>query len=462
MQGVTTPLGYDLAEAQFILSFGVWPPRGVARPGPRFAGLRPSPPRRGAPSWPVHPGRSPALGDRGQGGPVGSHRPGHRRHPRSRHRQCDDSRGALRPGVRGRAHASGFEDWTDARGRRHAGFKNLVLNEYGLLTVSAATGCSGQDHSRDRPRPRHDQARRRHRRAGSGVRPRRPPHADGHPQSQCPDREYRRPGRAPDPGGPAAGPASTGSTRTRRRSAALGQPRLDGAGRGEYLLASDAPQALPGRILAGTPYPINALFLFATNPLANHPAKEAFARAIEPDPLHRQLLALPRRVELPGRPDPPRPHLPRALAGRPSHPPGGLHAASAWPRPAAAPLHADPQHRRRRAPAREGAGRERRREPPVGEVRGPPLRGRARALRRPPRLRGLGPRGRVAAKDPRAPGLLDAGVRVLRRLLGRARPSAAPGGIPPGCRSAGKRCSGRRPGSSSSTRPASSVWWTRP
>jgi anaerobic selenocysteine-containing dehydrogenase len=60
----------------------------------------------------------------------------------------------------------------------------------------------------------------------------------------------------------------------------LDHPRLDGAGRGEHLLASDAPQALPERILAGTPYPINVLFLFATNPVANHPAKERFAEAV--------------------------------------------------------------------------------------------------------------------------------------------------------------------------------------
>ena len=46
-------------------------------------------------------------------------------------------------------------------------------------------------------------------------------------------------------------------------------------------MASDAPQALPEQILSATPYPINALLLFATNPLANHPAKEAFAKAFD-------------------------------------------------------------------------------------------------------------------------------------------------------------------------------------
>ena len=34
----------------------------------------------------------------------------------------------------------GFEDWVDGAGQQHLGFKNLVLRDYGLFTVSAATG----------------------------------------------------------------------------------------------------------------------------------------------------------------------------------------------------------------------------------------------------------------------------------------------------------------------------------
>jgi anaerobic selenocysteine-containing dehydrogenase len=62
------------------------------------------------------------------------------------------------------------------------------------------------------------------------------------------------------------------------------QPRIDGAGEKNYFMVTDAPQLLPGRILSGSPYPVNALFLFATNPLANHPAKEAFATAFKKIP----------------------------------------------------------------------------------------------------------------------------------------------------------------------------------
>jgi anaerobic selenocysteine-containing dehydrogenase len=49
-------------------------------------------------------------------------------------------------------------------------------------------------------------------------------------------------------------------------------------------LVSDTPQLLAERIAGGTPYPVNALFFFATNPLANHPAKEALASALKKVP----------------------------------------------------------------------------------------------------------------------------------------------------------------------------------
>jgi anaerobic selenocysteine-containing dehydrogenase len=112
----------------------------------------------------------------------------------------------------------------------------------------------------------------------------------------------------------------------------LDHPRLDGAGQGEYLLASDAPQALPERILAGMPYPINVLFLFATNPVANHPAKERFAEAMRRIPFS---VASPFLDESSAMADlilPDHTYLERGR--RPGRTPGGLrHLASAWPRP---------------------------------------------------------------------------------------------------------------------------------
>jgi len=68
-----------------------------------------------------------------------------------------------------------------------------------------------------------------------------------------------------------------------RRS--LAQPRIDGAGVGDQLFLSDAPQALAGQLLSGKPYPLNALFLFSTNPFVNHPSKAELSSALEKVPL---------------------------------------------------------------------------------------------------------------------------------------------------------------------------------
>ncbi len=42
-------------------------------------------------------------------------------------------------------HTFGFGDWIDQRGEAHERFKNFVLREYGLITVSTATD-SHQNH----------------------------------------------------------------------------------------------------------------------------------------------------------------------------------------------------------------------------------------------------------------------------------------------------------------------------
>jgi anaerobic selenocysteine-containing dehydrogenase len=274
MQGVASPLSYDLAEARFILSFG--------------AGL--------LESWlgPVHTSRAFAQlrrsGDR----------------PRGFFVQVDPRRSAtaikadrwvsIVPGTDGvlalgianamireglydedfvAEHTFGFEDWSDAAGQ-HIGFKTLVLRDYGLLTVSAATGVPvktiieiarnlatikpaivigergpafGIDDLHTRMAIHSLNAL-----VGSiGV-------TGGlQIQSDLP--------LAPLPALRQDGAAKQG----------LAQPRLDGAGEKQYLLATDAPQVLPERFSSGKPYPVNALFLYGTNPLASHPAKEAFA-----------------------------------------------------------------------------------------------------------------------------------------------------------------------------------------
>jgi len=279
MQGVTAPLGYDLGEAQLILSFGTglleawFSPvyASLAFANLRGAGGRPRgrliqvDPRRSqtavkADRWvPLVPGTDGILA-------------------------LGIANALIREGLYDKEfvgeHTFGFEDWVDEHGERHMGFKNLVLKEYGLLTVSAATGVPVKTIL--------EIAR---------------------------DLATIKPAVVIGERGPAYGPddlhtrmaihslnALVGSIGVRggllvqgelplsplppvqqdeAAKRGLAHPRIDGAGRSEYLLVSDAPQVLPERILEGKPYPMNVLFLFATNPLANHPAKESFAEAMK-------------------------------------------------------------------------------------------------------------------------------------------------------------------------------------
>ncbi|MEK7363268.1 MAG: molybdopterin-dependent oxidoreductase, partial [candidate division NC10 bacterium] len=279
MQGVTSPLAYDLGEAQFILSFGAglleaW--LGPVHVSQAFARLRRSGERPRGRFVQVDPRRSPTAVKADRWVPI-----------------VPGTDGILALGIANALireelydkefiaqHTFGFEDWVDQRGAHHEGFKNFVLKEYGLLAVSAATGVP--------VRTILEIAR---------------------------DLGTTKPAVVIGERGPAYGPddlhtrmaihslnALIGSIGVRgglliqgelplsplrpvqkdeAAARALERPRIDGAGRGQYFLASDAPQALPERILSAKPYPINALLLFATNPLANHPAKEAFAKAFE-------------------------------------------------------------------------------------------------------------------------------------------------------------------------------------
>lgn len=282
MQGVTEPLGYDLADAQFVLSFGAgllesW--LGPVHNSRAFARLRRSSERPRGLFVQVDPRRSPTASkaDRwisivpGTDGILA----------------LGIANAMIREGLYDQdfveQHTFGFEDWLDSSGQQHLGFKNLVLREYGLLTVSASTGVPvksileiarnlgtlkpaivigergpvyGADDLHTRMAIHSLNALVGNIGVAGGLRI----------QGQLP--------LAPLP--------------TIRQDAAArqgtAQPRIDGAGEKQYLLVSDAPQRLAERIASGNPYPVNALFLFATNPLANHPAKEALATALNKIP----------------------------------------------------------------------------------------------------------------------------------------------------------------------------------
>ncbi len=279
MQGVTSPVGYDFSEARCILSFGV----GLLE------------------AWlsPVHASLAIAGGERA------SERPRARLIHVDPHRSLTAAKAdrwvPIVPGTDGilalgianalireglydrefvEQYAFGFDDWVDPRGQRHEGFRDLVLSEYGLLTVSAATGVPVKtilEIARD-------------------IATLKPTVVIGERgPAYGPDDLHARmaihslnalvgsigvPGGVLLQGELPLGPLPAVQQDPAARHG-FGQPRIDGAGRGRYFLAPDAPQALPERILGGKPYPINALFLFNSNPLASHPAKEAFAQSFD-------------------------------------------------------------------------------------------------------------------------------------------------------------------------------------
>src|SRR3989338_5723188 len=279
MQGVTSPLGYDLAEACCILSFGAglleaW--LGPVHAALAIAGLGGTRERPRTHLIHVDPRRSLTAAKADRWVPITPVTDGIL--------ALGIANALIREGLYDREfveqHTFGFDDWTDPRGQRHEGFRDLVLSEYGLLTVSTATGVPVKTIL--------EIAR---------------------------DIATLKPAVVIGERGPAYGPddlhtrmaihslnALIGSLGVRggvllqgelplspfppvhqdeAAKRGLGHPRIDGAGRGQYFLVSDAPQALPGRILGGKPYPVNALFLFGSNPLASHPAKEAFAQAFD-------------------------------------------------------------------------------------------------------------------------------------------------------------------------------------
>jgi anaerobic selenocysteine-containing dehydrogenase len=282
MQGVTEPLGYDLAEAQFILSFGVgvlesW--LGPVHNSRAFARLRRSSERPRGILVQVDPRRSPTAikADRwisiapGTDGILA----------------LGIANAMIREGLYDQdfveQHTFGFEDWVDSSGQQHLGFKNLVLSEYGLLTVSASTGVPVKNileiaRNLGTLKPAIVIGERGPVYGADDLHTRMAIHSlNALVGNIGATGGLRIQGQLPLPSLPAIQQDSAAKQGT-------GQPRIDGAGDKQYLLVADAPQMLPERIASGTPYAVNALFLFATNPLANHPAKEALAGALKKVP----------------------------------------------------------------------------------------------------------------------------------------------------------------------------------
>lgn len=282
MQGLTRPLGYDLRETNFLLSFGcnlleswISPVYQLAayghlrqgRAGQRarivMVDPRLSMTAIKADSWiPIKPGTDGALA-LGMAAVI------------------------IREGLYDRQfvqrHTFGFEDWIDANGAKQSGFKRIVVEEYNPLQVADLTGVPVQTiFSLAREFATHKPALALGERGpafhSNDIYTRMAIHSlnaltgnIGKPGTCFVQGEVPLTAWEPAQQDDAA-----------RQTAAM--PRIDGAGEGKYYLASDVMQQIPQRILEAKPYAINALFLFHTNPLFSHPDKKLFGRAFKKIP----------------------------------------------------------------------------------------------------------------------------------------------------------------------------------
>jgi anaerobic selenocysteine-containing dehydrogenase len=175
-------------------------------------------------------------------------------------------------------HTQGFEPWTDERGVEHEGFRALLLQNYSLARISTITGVPIKT------------ILRLAREFAAGK----PAVAVGEkgPALGVQDLYSRMAIHALNALVGSIGPNGTLSVQGRLplrpwpplAGSGPSAERLDGAGAGKYFLTPHVPQRLPERILKGEPYPVEALFVYATNPLYSHPQRERWRQALEKVP----------------------------------------------------------------------------------------------------------------------------------------------------------------------------------
>lgn len=173
----------------------------------------------------------------------------------------------------------GFEDFADADGTPHKGFKNLVLEQYSLERVSAITGVATEviarlagEFATNRPAVAVLPTERGEFSNGNAMYTAMAVHALNAlvGSIDCPGGVLVQ--RFPTL---AEWPDYTPDASTEH---GLVKPRIDGAGTTTLPLAASAYQQVARNITAENPYPLNALILYNTNPVYEVPDQ---ARAVE-------------------------------------------------------------------------------------------------------------------------------------------------------------------------------------
>ena len=181
-------------------------------------------------------------------------------------------------------HTFGFEDWTGEKtGKKHMGFKTLVLEQYPPKKVSEITGVPEATIVRiarefAATQPAIAAGERGASMQSNGVYNRMAIHALN-----------ALVGSLEVPGGVLVqiGPPLTKGpdvVQDEVAKAGVKQPRIDSAGTKKYPLAGEVYQDLPESILSGEPYPVDTIFLYYTNPLFSTPDVGRWYKALEKVP----------------------------------------------------------------------------------------------------------------------------------------------------------------------------------
>ena len=268
-QGVTKSIAYDLDNTRYLLSFGVNLLEGWGAPTSVM---------RSFGRW-----RDPAAGRRTKFTQVES------RFSLTAARA--DEWVALRPGTEAalalglayvliteglvddkfiRDHTFGFEDWRDATGKSHLGFRSLVLSDYRLNDVSTLTGVPAEtilrlarEFGRSRP--------------ALAIGDRQTSTLAGHPYAAMAVHALNAlVGSIDSPGGVLLQADLPWSDEDAKPSS-LPHPRIDQAP--EHPVPGHSLARLPQAILSRKPYSVQALLLHDVNPVFGLPNGEAFRQA---------------------------------------------------------------------------------------------------------------------------------------------------------------------------------------
>jgi anaerobic selenocysteine-containing dehydrogenase len=191
-----------------------------------------------------------------------------------------------------RDHSFGFEDWKDAEGKEHRGFRDLVLKDYPVARVAEITEVPEPaivrlaremaDH-----RPAVALADGNAAAATNGLGTAMAIHALNALLGNL-----QRPGgmlvQRPAPVSPWPAVVQDETARSNRAA-----ERVDGAGTVARPLALECVQALPDALLSERPYRVHALFLYRSNPVFSKPDGARWKEAIGRTPLVVSFSPLP-------------------------------------------------------------------------------------------------------------------------------------------------------------------------